>query len=154
MKDVEKLEPLSLFQGMLNGAAAVKNSMAIPQKIKNSITTWSSNSISEYIPKRNESRDSNRFLCMFIAALFPMWKSLSYVWLFATPWTIACQARILDWGAISFSRGSSWIRDATSVFCIGRWVIYHWATREALIPSPMVEATQVFTEGWMDNNMW
>ena len=44
---------------------------------------------------------------------------LSHVWLFATPWTIACQAllsmgfpkaRILEWVAISFSRGSSWIR--------------------------------------------
>ena len=28
--------------------------------------------------------------------------------------------------------GSSWIRDQTCVFCIGRWILYHWATREAL----------------------
>ena len=63
------------------------------------------------------------------------------------------QARILDWGAISFTRGSSWIRDWTSVFCIGRWALYHWATMShqgSLVPSPMVEATQVFTDGWMD----
>ena len=43
-------------------------------------------------------------------------KSLSRVRLFATPWTVACQAslsmgilqaRILEWVAIPFSRGSS-----------------------------------------------
>ena len=28
--------------------------------------------------------------------------------------------------------GSSWIRDQTHVSCIGRWILYHWATREAL----------------------
>ena len=27
--------------------------------------------------------------------------------------------------------GSSWIRDQTHVSCIGRWILYHWATREA-----------------------
>ena len=40
---------------------------------------------------------------------FWKWKSLSHVWLFATPWTVACQAsltmgifqaRIPEWGAI------------------------------------------------------
>ena len=28
--------------------------------------------------------------------------------------------------------GSSWTRDWTCVPCIGRWILYHWATREAL----------------------
>ena len=41
-------------------------------------------------------------------------------------------ARILEWVAIFFSRGSSQSRDQTSVFCIGRQILYHWATREAL----------------------
>ena len=41
------------------------------------------------------------------------------------------QARILEWVAISFSRGSSWPRDQTHVSCIGRWILYYWATREA-----------------------
>ena len=47
------------------------------------------------------------------------------------------QARIQDWVAISFSRGSSrpiepvsrhgnWAR----VSCIGRWILYYWVTRE------------------------
>ena len=41
------------------------------------------------------------------------------------------QARILEWIAISSSRGSSWLRDRTCVSCNGRWILYHWATREA-----------------------
>ena len=44
------------------------------------------------------------------------------------------QARILEWGAISFSRGSSWPRDWTPVSwvsCNGRQILYHWATWEA-----------------------
>ena len=38
------------------------------------------------------------------------------------------QARILEWVAISSSRGSSQPRDWTQVshiFCIGRWILYH-----------------------------
>ena len=42
------------------------------------------------------------------------------------------QARILEWIAISFSRGSSWPRDQTCVSSTGRRILYHWATREAL----------------------
>ena len=40
------------------------------------------------------------------------------------------QARILEWVALSFSRGSSWPRDWT---CIGRRILYHSASREALV---------------------
>ena len=59
---------------------------------------------------------------------------------FVISWTVACQAlsvlgilqaRILEWVAISFSRGSSWPRDRTCVSCIGRGILYHGATREA-----------------------
>ena len=35
------------------------------------------------------------------------------------------QARILEWIAISFSRGSSQPRDQTRVSCIGRRILYH-----------------------------
>ena len=34
------------------------------------------------------------------------------------------QARILEWGAIPFSRGLSWPRDWNWVTCIGRWILY------------------------------
>ena len=42
------------------------------------------------------------------------------------------QARIREWVAISFSKESFWPRDQTWVSCIGRWILYQWATREAL----------------------
>ena len=41
------------------------------------------------------------------------------------------QARILEWVAISFSRGSSWPRDQTQVSCIAGRRFTLWATREA-----------------------
>ena len=41
------------------------------------------------------------------------------------------QARTLEWVTIFFSRGSLQPRDGTSFSCIGRWVLYDWATREA-----------------------
>ena len=42
------------------------------------------------------------------------------------------QARILEWVVISFSRGSSWPRDWTWVFCIEGRSFTIWSTREAL----------------------
>ena len=35
------------------------------------------------------------------------------------------QARILEWAAIPFSRGSSWPRYQTGVSFIGRWILHH-----------------------------
>ena len=66
-------------------------------------------------------------------------KSLSCVWL-CDPMNCSLsdssvhgifQARVLEWVAISFSRGSSWLRDQTWVsLIIGRHFTI-WATREA-----------------------
>ena len=53
---------------------------------------------------------------------------------FATPWTLSSsvhgisQARILDGVSISFSRGSFQPRDWTCASCIGRRILYYWAT--------------------------
>ena len=41
------------------------------------------------------------------------------------------QARILKWVVISFSRESSQPRDWTLTSYTGRWILYHWALREA-----------------------
>ena len=44
------------------------------------------------------------------------------------------QARILEWVAISFSRGSSWPKDQTHISWVsrlGRWILHHQATWEA-----------------------
>ena len=57
----------------------------------------------------------------------------SCVWFSSTPWTVApCpwdfQARILEWAAISYSRGSSWPRDeiwVSYVSYVDGWVLYH-----------------------------
>ena len=69
-----------------------------------------------------------------------VWQSLSCVWLFAIPWTVACQAplsmqssRQEYWRglAILFSRGSPWPRDETQVSCVADGFFTSWATREA-----------------------
>ena len=51
------------------------------------------------------------------------------------------QARVLDWVAISFSRGSSQLRDRTWVSHIARRHFTVWATREALKTCGNKEAT-------------
>ena len=78
-------------------------------------------------------------LCFLCACI------LSHVQLFAALWIIAHQSpqpmefsRQEYWSGLpSCSRGSSWPRDWTHVsciFCTGRWILYHWATCEALWP--------------------
>ena len=62
------------------------------------------------------------------------WKSLSCVRPFATPWIYSpwnSQARILEWVAFPFSRGSSQPRDQTQASCIAGGFFTSWATREA-----------------------
>ena len=51
------------------------------------------------------------------------------------------QARILEWVAISFSRGSFQPRDWTHISFIGRWILYCWVTREDLF---YVYALEIF----------
>ena len=82
------------------------------------------------------------FIVYFFNWSYSPVKSLSRVWLFATPWIVhqppgssvpgIFQARILEWVAISFSRKSSRPKDRTHVSCISRWILYCWATTEAL----------------------
>ena len=66
------------------------------------------------------------------------------------------QARILEWVAISFSRGSSRPRDWTRVSCVsctGTWILYCWATREAqghylLLIVQSLSPVQLFATLW------
>ena len=53
------------------------------------------------------------------------------------------QARILDWVAISFSRGSSGYRNRTHVSCIGWQILYHWATGKPQASLPWYVRTGV-----------
>ena len=63
-------------------------------------------------------------------------KSLSPVGLFVTPWMAGSaihgifQARILEWAAMAFSRGSSQPRDRTQVSGIAGGFFISWATKK------------------------
>ena len=56
-------------------------------------------------------------------------------------------ARILEWVAVSHSRGFSWPRDWTCVSCIGRQILYHWATWEAPL-LPLILLVIISTRPW------
>ena len=59
------------------------------------------------------------------------WKSLSCVWLCDTMVYVVhgiLQARILEWGAVPFSRGSSQPRDRTQVSHAAGGFFTSWAT--------------------------
>ena len=58
------------------------------------------------------------------------------------------QARILEWVAISFSRGSSWPRNQTQVSRIGGRHFNLWATREALLRTQLLSCVQFFATPW------
>ena len=84
-------------------------------------------------------------MCMHVYA-----QSLSLFWLFGTLQTVACQAPLSTefsrqeyWRGLplSFSRGSSRPRDQTCISrvpCTGRQILYHWATRRALLRAAWV----------------
>ena len=65
---------------------------------------------------------------------------VTQLWLFATPWTVACQSplsmgilkgRILEWVAMPSSRGYSQPRDQTQVSCITGGFFTIWAIKGA-----------------------
>ena len=66
--------------------------------------------LTSYAQKKKRYKHAPR-VCVYVHACV-LAQSLSHVWLFATPWTVWTVARqyplfILEWVAISFSRGSS-----------------------------------------------
>ena len=87
-------------------------------------------------------------------------KSLSCVWLLLCPWDTMdhnlpgssvqgiFQARVLEWVAISFSRGSSQPSDRTRVSSIVGRRFTIWATREAISPSLMFLILVKFNKPW------
>ena len=64
------------------------------------------------------------------------------------------QARVLEWVAISFSRGSSQTRDWTRVSCIGRRILYHWATRKAVVECSPLFLVIYFLFFWISHKKW
>ena len=77
--------------------------------------------------------------CVYMCIILCVCKSLSCVWLFVTPMDSSLpgssgdgilQARIWEWVAIPFSRGSSLPRNQTHVSHIASRFFVVWATRE------------------------
>ena len=78
------------------------------------------------------------WLIIIIVVVAVVVQPLSRVWLFGThglfPARLPCPqgfpARILSGLPWSLLGDLSQIRDQTCVSCIGRWILYHWATQE------------------------
>ena len=76
----------------------------------------------------------------------------SRVQLFATPWTIIHQAPLsMDFpgkntgaGCPFLLQGSFRSRDPTLVSCIGRHILYHWATWESSLPPSRSDSLQIY----------
>ena len=63
------------------------------------------------------------------------------------------QASILGWVAISISRGSSWPRDRTHVFCIVGRCFTIWAMKKALHTGLWSKQESIFPR-WYQNREW
>ena len=63
-------------------------------------------------------------------------------------WPWDSQAIILEWVAISLSRGSSWSRDRTQVSCIAGRLFTDWATREARVKVKSLNHVWLFATPW------
>ena len=77
--------------------------------------------------KRNELSSHEKIWCVLVTQSYltlcdPIYCSLQ---------CSSLQARILEWVAIRFSRGSSWPKDQTLVSCITNRFFTIWATRKA-----------------------
>ena len=60
------------------------------------------------------------------------------------------QVRILEWVATSASMGFFWPRGRTCISCIGRQILYHWATCKALKDPYLIPVLLVL--GWATGN--
>ena len=68
------------------------------------------------------------------------------------------QARVLEWVAILFSRGSSWSRDQTwvsCISCIGRQVLYQLShQRSPMSTSDQIRSDQSLSRVWLFATPW
>ena len=78
----------------------------------------------------SHAKESSLFCCCLVTKLFlNLWDPIDCSPPGSSVHGIS-QAKTLEWVAISFSGASSWPRDQTCVSCIGRQILYRWATRE------------------------
>ena len=105
-----------------------------------------------------ELQTLNFFKCILCIGMLKLiaWsddvQSLSILWLFVTPLTVALQVRLLkgfprqeDWSMLPFpsSGDLSEQTPCSCVSCTGRLILYHWATWEALLS--FTHAAKCFT---------
>ena len=65
-KDYEKREHSCTVGENVNGCGHYRNSREVPQKIKNRITIWSSNSTPGYFFKENKNTNSKRYMHTYV----------------------------------------------------------------------------------------
>ena len=61
------------------------------------------------------------------------------------------QARMREWVAILISRGYSWPRDRTRVWCIASGLFTSWVTREGQYDNEHVKLLNIFLLNWQSS---
>ena len=87
------------------------------------------------VPRKETQLGSRSWVC--VCSVVKSWLTLCNLTDCSRPGSSVpgiSQARKLEWVAISSSRGPSWPRNWTCISCIGRWILYHWASWEAQHP--------------------
>ena len=91
--------------------------------------------------------------CLVTKSCLTLWDSMNYSPPgFSVLWT--SQSRILEWFAISVSRGYSRPRDWNHITCIVRQLLYHWATWEALYNLGLFSSVQLLSHVWLFAMPW
>ena len=78
-------------------------------------------------------RKANHFILLCLVLVTQSCPTLHYRMDYSPPGSSVhgiLQARILEWIAVSFSRGSSWFRNRSRISCIIGRFFTNWATRE------------------------
>ena len=83
------------------------------------------------------------------------WKSLSLIWLFATPWTVYGILQAMEWVDFPFTRGSSQPRNQTQVSHIAGRFFTSRATREAdYLVTQVKTPNGNFLKYWCKSRIW
>jgi len=74
------------------------------------------------------------YCCLVLQSCLTLWDLMNC----SLPGFFVCgisQARILEWVATAFSRGSSWLRDGTNIFCIANrfFTTEPWETFKCIV---------------------
>ena len=128
-------DPISTCRSSILPSSSLKIHSLLPCPYQNRCLIWLNNLIAYLLLLLKIA-----LLLIFCTALAWKKKSVSCSVLSdsVTPWTVACQAplsilqaRLLEWVAVPFSRGSFQPRDQIQISCIAGEFLTIWVTREA-----------------------